>query len=495
MLLVTVFCTPFGTMADNNFEAQISQFPESYKSQLRALHSKHPSWVFFADKISMSFDEAVNAEYSVPFRKGVNMNSDGISWRSMNEGCYDWGNNRWITFDNNNWTGAAREVIAYYMDPRNFLNSSDIYMFLQQSYDRNVQNADGLRQIVNGTFLAGTYNDPNDTAYGGSYVNTIMAAAEQTNVNPYVIAAIIIIEQGNNGTSQLISGNYPGYERYYNFFNFGATGANVTASGLAYAKSRNWNSRSASIIGGAERYADNYINAGQDTYYYKDFNVRNGNLNHQYSQNVYDARSLARSLARKYNAAGMNARETMMFYIPVYSSMPSSPPDKPAETNARSNYYLTSISVAGLSPSFGMYNYNYNLSVSGDTVAAISLLPGTSVVSPTAYSLSPGNNTVNITVRAENGYTNTYTINVNSSSACTFTVTTDMSAVKVIRGDTNSDGKIDVIDLANIQKHIVGRITLGGADLAGADTNGDGSVNVIDLANVQKHIVGRITLK
>ena len=45
-----------------------------------------------------------------------------------------------------------------------------------------------------------------------------MRAGEQSGVNPYVLASMIMQEQGK-GTSPLISGNYAGYSGYYNFFN------------------------------------------------------------------------------------------------------------------------------------------------------------------------------------------------------------------------------------------------------------------------------------
>ena len=50
-----------------------------------------------------------------------------------------------------------------------------------------------------------------------------------------------------------------------------------------------WNSRRKAIIRGAQKYADGYINIGQDTYYYKDFNVVNKIWYHQYASALYDA--------------------------------------------------------------------------------------------------------------------------------------------------------------------------------------------------------------
>ncbi|MFR5602411.1 MAG: SH3 domain-containing protein, partial [Lachnospiraceae bacterium] len=55
-----------------------------------------------------------------------------------------------------------------------------------------------------------------------SYVDIIMNAGAQSGVNPYVLGAMILQEQGTQGTSDSISGTASGYEGYYNFFNIEA---------------------------------------------------------------------------------------------------------------------------------------------------------------------------------------------------------------------------------------------------------------------------------
>ena len=82
-----------------------------------------------------------------------------------------------------------------------------------------------------------------------SYIDIIMNAASQSGVSPYVLAAMILQEQGNNGTSPLISGNYSGYEGYYNYFNVEAYQSGSMSAiqmGLRYASQsgtygRPWN--------------------------------------------------------------------------------------------------------------------------------------------------------------------------------------------------------------------------------------------------------------
>ena len=57
-----------------------------------------------------------------------------------------------------------------------------------------------------------------------NYASTFMDVAKSSGVSAYHIASRLKQEQGQKGTSPLISGTYSGYEGYYNYFNFNATG-------------------------------------------------------------------------------------------------------------------------------------------------------------------------------------------------------------------------------------------------------------------------------
>ena len=55
-------------------------------------------------------------------------------------------------------------------------------------------------------------------------------------------------------------------------------------------------------------------------------------------------------------------------------------------------------------------------------------------------------------------------------------------------GDTNGDGKVNVTDATQIQKHLANILKLEGAELEAADTNGDGKVTVADATQIQKYL-------
>ena len=479
ILFSAAFGSTLGVCATDDFENRISAFPESYKGYLRELHAVYPNWKFYADNINLTLDEAVELEL---IKKVTDYKN--LSWRSMDLGSYDWGTGEWASTDSEGrWHYVSREVIKYYMDPRNFLNTSYIYTFLQQDYNANLQNAEGLRKIISGTFLENGYGGDKD-----AYINDIMAAASESEVNPYILAATIIQEQGSGGGTDLISGTYPGYEGYYNFFNVGAYDNNSTVSGLAYAKRKGWNSRKAAIIGGAKFCGNNYVSAGQNTYFYMNYNIKNG-CTHQYATAVHDSASKGKNVSKTYK--DLKTAE-LDFLIPVYKDMPSALSPLPDKNDNLNNYYFNSISVAGLTDTFDRFKYSYALQISGDTTVSVSVPNGAAYVGSESYRLNAGDNTVRLTVKSQTGYTRDYVIEVNADSECTLYIDSGGNPLKpkVMRGDVNGDGKINGRDLANVQMHILNIKALTGDGFTGGDTNKDGKINGRDLANVQMHILG-----
>ena len=300
-------------------------FPDSYKPALRLLKEEHPKWVFKAYNVGTTWTNAVNKENAKP---GLNVIDTSLpkSWRSKDSDCYNAETGVWSRYDGR-WYSAHTKVIKYYMDPRNFLNDSGIYQFITHKYDGDTQNLQTVKAVVKGTFM--------ETRKPGgwkTFAALINAAGKNSGVNPNVLAAMIIQEQGSKGTSGLISGTYSGYEGYYNFLNIGAyTTSTMTAvqRGLWYAQQQGWDTEYKAIKGGADTYHDNYVERNQYTFYTKKFNVMNGADkigSHQYMTNVQGAAGEAAQLKKAFPADYNGA---LTFIIPVYDSMPLSPCDLP----------------------------------------------------------------------------------------------------------------------------------------------------------------------
>ena len=292
---------------DSDFENNLLYFPEEYRTNLRNLHNEYPNWRFIAEPTGLTFSQAVDFEYcpgdNKRPRKFVELTYMGEEWRDERakrpDGTYE-------NAEGGNWTYASRMAISHFMNPVNFLNSNDIFMFLLLSYDAQNQTRDMVKTVVSGTFLD-----------SDAYIDAIMQAAAESKFSPLAMISLIIVEQKVNGSSA-VTGNYPGYEGYYNFFNVGANGATdaeIVASGLAYAKNAGWNSISAAMIGGANFCKNGYIANGQDTYYYMDYNVVLGNYNNQYATAIYDAYNKGKRLSA---ACTTNKNAVLEFVIPIF---------------------------------------------------------------------------------------------------------------------------------------------------------------------------------
>ena len=110
--------TSTGTAGDFESYLDAQGFPESYREALRTLHAQHPAWVFEAQHTNLEWQDALQEESKVG--KNLIQNSAISSWKSMEAGAYDYTTNKWVVFDGSDWVSASRELIAYYLDPRNF---------------------------------------------------------------------------------------------------------------------------------------------------------------------------------------------------------------------------------------------------------------------------------------------------------------------------------------------------------------------------------------
>lgn len=546
------------TKSDAAFEQQLAAegFPESYKQKLRELHAKYPNWEFKAYQTGLSWQEVVREESKLGRNLVYTTSKD--SWKSKDAAAYNAATNTWKGFDTSAWVAANSDIIGYYMDPRNFLDSRYVFQFQTQGYDPASQNAEGVRMLAANSFLtesgasvvgsrsvvenqsssadsgiseatkvagasgkspsavlwaapgtpwdsesvqvgeaplseqeqrsqaaangnrpavptrgeggtkqeeraigvlAGAPRDrlaasveeqgetvsdeassaaeseqaygevqpqaaeayvaePSDTfegeeavaenvavevqetsrleevhpydvsvegdaesqrieadiqgvirrgatgasqnsttsQSGGSggggtvsgdgsgsnpvgvdYISTIMDAANSSGVNPYVLTAMLIQEQGRKGGSGLISGKNPKYPGFYNYFNaqaFQDGDKTPTERGLWWASlvdvtyGKPWNTPEKAIIGGAKYYGDNYLKSGQDTFYLKKFNVtEKGRYEHQYMTNLQAAAEEGRKLGEAYTEELKQKKHT--FRIPVYTDMPESAAAQP----------------------------------------------------------------------------------------------------------------------------------------------------------------------
>ncbi len=291
--------------------ADIEQFPESYRPALEALKQQHPNWTFVRQNTGLDFQTVINNELQ---------GGKSLVYKSYGDYCKEGQHSP-------NWYFASEDILKLYMDPRNSLQENAIFQFEQLTYNESYHTEAAVESFLNNTFMnSGSPAPLTDMTF--SHIFWAIGAEQQ--VSPFHLAARVYQEQGQ-GTSPLISGSYPGYEGYYNYFNISASGSTneqVIINGLTYARNNNWNNAYASILGGANVISANYIKKGQDTLYLQKFNVSptasNPVYTHQYMQNISAPTSEALSMKRLYESAGA-LENTFVFKIPVYENMPESP--------------------------------------------------------------------------------------------------------------------------------------------------------------------------
>lgn len=148
---------------DPAYELLLKQlgFPESYFEKLTQLHQEHPNWAFLPYVTGFTWEEALNGENGYRVNLTPNTVNYPTSFHATSpvDGniTFDFDQNAFVIMSAPNWVQASREAIAYYMDPRNFLNSEEIFQFEYLASNPMIQTLEGVERILDGTFMSRTY--------------------------------------------------------------------------------------------------------------------------------------------------------------------------------------------------------------------------------------------------------------------------------------------------------------------------------------------------
>ena len=296
----------------------VEQFPASYQNKLTQLKKAHPNWVFVKQNTGLDWQTVI---------KNENIGERSLIQTKMGSAYTNGAHGQ------PGWSYASEAAIKYYMDPRNFLDETRVFMFEQLTYNPSYHTQSAVQNILNSTFMKGSI--PGDSK---TYAAAFFDIGSTLKVSPFHLACRVYQEQGK-GESALISGTYSGYEGYYNYYNIKASGSSnkaIIENGLTYAKQQGWNSRYKSLQGGAKILSQNYILKGQDTLYLQKYDVDNsynGLYAHQYMQNIMAPYTESSMVKSAYQSTGA-INNSFVFKIPVYLNMPSEACAKPGSTPA-----------------------------------------------------------------------------------------------------------------------------------------------------------------
>lgn len=472
---------------DEDFEKYLDEqgFPQTYQEYLKYLHTIHPQWIFKAYHTGIHFSEMIEVQ-SVLGRNLIDGNN--LALRSTQEGAYDKKTGQFIALDGYNWYQANSETIAYFMDPRNFLNEEDIFQFSKLSFNEEEKD-DIVQNVLNGTFMSGNV-DIGDGQYK-SYSMIFYDSGKYANVSPIYLAALARQEQGVSGSSSTDGREfeYEGkiYSGYYNFFNIHAySGAENWKYGLIYAATegsyeRPWDSIEKSIRGGALWIADGYINDGQDTMYYQKFNCINKQYWHQYMTNVraaYLESSMIYSAYKKGNALD----SCLTFSIPIYENMP----DK--------TELPTKIEYPSEDEEENKDHYTGDLIVDWDLVNEDGYLSGFELGKTykdlkNKIELMQIETTIKILkndveIEDEDLISSGQTLKIIDKEG------NESIYTMIIKGDINGDGIIGTSDYLIFRKVLLGIYEMNNVEKRAALFNGENEITTVGYLNLRKYLLG-----
>lgn len=501
----------------------ISAFPESYQKKLAYLKYLHPNWQFKAYYTGIDWSELTSSsaenqclKNTVSKENFLDPSALCICGRSGDVGYYC----------------ASAKMVNYYLDPRNFMGEAMIFQFL------DLANGSGVTRDVVVSATQGTYLS--------RYVDDIMSAAQEAQINPLHIVATIFQELGREGTPRAISGTVPGYEGLYNFYNYGATdGSGAVERGLAMARECGWTSPRYALIDGAKKVlANKYISVGQTTKYFYKFDVVGNEIltesagkktyalkyfyGHQYMTNLRDPASQAGALYDIY-ADSQILDENLTFTIPVYNNMPDSVA-VPTTVSANSDklYYINSLKKYGIAfrttaggtsmghlykdtvveliqnqgtwskvrlnraTTYDFANKKWNTESVEGYVATEYLLSVNADIPDyrDRVDMGNGNNPGPIIGDANFKVDGNYIIMTPSTTAKTIKSKNPSAVIK----------RKDGTDISNTEENLATgmSITIGDKTYVVSklgDVNEDGQIDIIDLALIKRHLIGTATLQ
>ena len=356
-------------------------FPTDYADLMAALHERHPQWEFEPLFVSdMSWSAVIDKEMVAGRNLVVHSTWAPSPWNALGLANYTpyYAENA-TAYDSGAFYQASRAAVEYFMDPRNFMNDTEIFMFETLGYNADIQTEAAVETALSGSFMAKANYDGGSRRFS-ELLHEIGAAID---ISPVFLAGRVKDEQGNGtvqakgkigdsleelykdedgkvGSSVIWGKNYTKendatktvaekgwtyYNGYYNFFNIGASGSGLfeirynawkEAFEAPKAYDGPWTTQEKAIRGGSAKVKEKYIGTHRHTSYLQKFSVLKEAGSYRWSQYMQDISAPikeARSARTAHETAGaVEARH--VFLIPVYVQMPSAPCPDPANGNS-----------------------------------------------------------------------------------------------------------------------------------------------------------------
>lgn len=532
---------------DSNFEEYLNQqkFPESYKPYLRDLHAIHPNWEFVALHTGLGWDDVVRNQTNPVYRSLV-PSSSIASWKSLEKGAYNWDKGTWTNFEPG-WVAASSEIVQYFMDPRNSLVSSgEVLQFLSLGWTGKETKA-GVKNIIKGSFMekssldyAQYFMDAGKTN-GISPYHIATRVIQEVGVNgsgsvkgPYY-NFYNIGATGDDPVKNAI--NYAKGQGWNTPKKAITEGAKFITNGYINTGQDTLYLQKFDVVdGGNGYYWHQYMTniqaptneAKNMRKTFPDFNNGHLILKIPVYKNMPSTACIKPTSTGSPNnllsSLSVNGYSLTPFFNKFNTTYDLIVPDNVTSIIVNATPVLSTTKVTGT----GKHNLKSGFNVikitskaqNGQLKEYIINVSRGKIETPSPPSNSGGINistsykvASNITGVAPGTSVDSFKKNIKVNDATVELVNSDGTArtgnvgtgsilqIKknnkvvdqypvVIYGDNNGDGVINIVDLANIQKHILNVSKLQGVYLEAANTKKKGNeLTILDLANVQKHIL------
>ena len=169
-------------------------FPEGYARPLSELQFRHREWVFEPVGVAdLTWDRIVEKELTPSWNLVVYANWAPNKWKALKEKNYTpYYAKDAKAYDSGAWYQASRETIEYFMDPRNWLNEHEIFMFETLQFDARSQTPEAVERTLSKTFMA----KAKCGGAKGTFAELLMDVGRKLGVSPVFLAGRLASEQG-----------------------------------------------------------------------------------------------------------------------------------------------------------------------------------------------------------------------------------------------------------------------------------------------------------
>jgi len=295
-------------------------FPDAYAGRLALLQYDHPLWRFQPLQIDdLEYSVIVDKECTPGWNLVAYANWAPEEWNALKERNYTpYHATDAKAYDSGAWYQASREAIAYFLDPRNFLNEREIFMFETLGYDSTSQPLTAVAKTLEKTFMSKAKVDGGEK----SFAQLVSETGRKLGVSPVFLAGRLASEQGGGSaqalgqigdaltlyytnetdrignaviwgkrftrggdkTTKVMAKGKSAYNGYYNFFNFRAYGLGLfeikynawveaTCDETRQKYLGPWDTQAKAIEGGALKIKERYIDTHRHTRYLQKFSV------------------------------------------------------------------------------------------------------------------------------------------------------------------------------------------------------------------------------